>query len=84
MQLPPQSGLSILKLNSVFGDTTNSYKFYWFLGILELVNNGKSDRLSMDDLAIQMVARVWYPLDYFKLSFGKQDGFKNNNQVEHQ
>jgi hypothetical protein len=23
-----------------------------------------------------MVANVWYPLDYYKLSFGKQDGFK--------
>ncbi|WP_232325940.1 HNH endonuclease domain-containing protein [Spirosoma montaniterrae] len=30
----------------------------------------------MRDLSLRMVANVWYPLDYFKLSFGKQDGFK--------
>ena len=23
-----------------------------------------------------MIADAWYPLDYFRLSFGKQDGFK--------
>ncbi|WP_223861024.1 hypothetical protein [Spirosoma validum] len=30
----------------------------------------------MRDLSIRMIASVWYPLDYFKLSFGRQDSFK--------
>ncbi len=48
------------------------------MAILDAVKNGNSDKISMDDLAIHMVANVWYPLDYYKLSFGnvKQDGFK--------
>ena len=31
----------------------------------------------MHDLSLRMVASVWYPLDYFKLSFGKSDSFKS-------
>ena len=77
MELPFYPRLDITKLNQVFKDTTNSYKFYWFLAILESIKDGKSDRISMDNLVIHMVASVWYPLEYYRLSFGKQDGFKN-------
>jgi hypothetical protein len=30
----------------------------------------------MRDLSLRMIASVWYPLNYFKLSFGPQDSFK--------
>jgi hypothetical protein len=76
MELPISTDVNVSKLNKVFGDTTNSYKFYWFLAILDSIKNGNDDKISMDDIAIHMVANVWYPLDYYKLSFGKQDGFK--------
>jgi hypothetical protein len=76
MQLPENDGLEISKLSSVFSDTTNSYKFYWFLSILDSLQENNEAIISLNDIALRMVANVWYPLDYFKLSFGKQDGFK--------
>ncbi|MFN3849398.1 MAG: HNH endonuclease domain-containing protein [Spirosomataceae bacterium] len=76
MQLPESEELEISNLSSVFSDTTNSYKFYWFLSILDSLQEKNECIISLDDLALRMIARVWYPLDYFKLSFGKQDGFK--------
>lgn len=63
-------------LSSYFRNVQNSYKFYWFLAILEELEVKKENVLSMHDLAVRMVAQVWYPLDYYKLSFGPWDRFK--------
>lgn len=82
MQLPNSEILPVNILSQCFNDTTNSYKFYWFLAILEELNVNKlkdekyPNRISMPNLAARMLVLVWYPLDYYKLSFGKQDGFK--------
>jgi hypothetical protein len=76
MQLPESDELDISRLTAIFSDTTNSYKFYWLLAILDSLRETSKTRFSMHDLSLRMVANVWYPLDYFKLSFGKQDGFK--------
>jgi hypothetical protein len=76
MQLPENDGLEISKLSSVFSDTTNSYKFYWFLSILDSLQENNEAIISLNDIVIRMVANVWYPLDYYKLSFGKLDSFK--------
>lgn len=76
MELPANPHVDVAKLAAVFADTTNSYKFYWLLAILdELAETGQT-RLPLRNLSLRMLAGVWYPLDYFKLSFGKQDGFK--------
>lgn len=76
-QLPESDELDIASLSAVFQNTTNSYKFYWFLAILDsLQQDGEQLVISQKDLALRMLASVWYPLDYFKLSFGAQDGFK--------
>ncbi|WP_229598123.1 HNH endonuclease domain-containing protein [Runella aurantiaca] len=77
MQLPEHDHLDIAKLSSVFRDTTNSYKFYWFLSILDSLRDNGENIISQKDITLRMLANVWYPLDYFKLSFGSQDGFKN-------
>ncbi|MBO0360886.1 hypothetical protein J0X19_23200 [Hymenobacter sp. BT186] len=74
--LPEDARLDIAKLTAVFGDTTNSYKFYWLLAILESLEISSNNRVTLRELSLLMMAGVWYPLDYFKLSFGKQDGFK--------
>lgn len=76
MQLPESDGLDVAKIASIFSDTTNTYKFYWLLAILESLGETGQKKISTRDLSLRMVAKVWYPLDYFKLSFGKQDGFK--------
>lgn len=76
MDLPYSNILPVDKLSQCFKNTTNSYKFYWFLAILEEITQNQKTELKMSDLALRMVSLVWYPLDYYKLSFGKQDGFK--------
>ncbi len=76
MELPLTHKLPVEKLSICFSDTTNAYKFYWFLSILDhLLENG-NPTIPIKDIAIRMIANAWYPLDYYKLSFGKQDGFK--------
>lgn len=77
MQLPDSEGVDAPRLSSVFSDTTNSYKFYWLLAILDSLSETGETRILTRDLSLRMIASVWYPLDYFRLSFGKQDGFKS-------
>jgi hypothetical protein len=67
---------SIAKLAAVFNTTTNSYKHYWFLAILQRVKTAGSREMKVDDLLLDMISMVAYPLDFYKLSFGTQDGFK--------
>ena len=76
MELPNTDGVDVASLSKVFNETTNSYKFYWFLAILDRLQKTDDPRISMQDLSLQMLASVWYPLDYYKLSFGVQDKFK--------
>lgn len=63
--------LPINYLSGSFEDTTNSYKFYWFISILESLN--ENNILLVEDLICNMISSVWYPVNYFHLSFGKQD-----------
>lgn len=57
----------------VFQNTQNSYKFYWWYSILHLVKEKKKKTLKLDEIAIQMIIFSWYPVNYYKLSLGKQD-----------
>lgn len=61
----------------VFENTTNSYKYYWWYSILNLIKRSDNNIISMDDIAIQMIVSAWYPVNYYKLSFGKQDQLSN-------
>ncbi|MBC6606947.1 hypothetical protein H8B13_08970 [Hymenobacter sp. BT188] len=76
MTLPESGRVDVSKLAAVFSDTTNSYKFYWLLAILDCLREREQPRLTKTELSLRMLASAWYPLDYFKLSFGKQDGFQ--------
>lgn len=73
MQLPQSNILATKHLNRVFDKTVATYKYYWFLGILDLcVKHGKT-RMNVWDIMITMVANAWYPVIYFRLSFGKSE-----------
>ena len=61
----------------VFQNTTNSYKYYWWYSILQLVKSKKSKKIQLDDVAFQMIILSWYPVNYFKISLGKQDQLAN-------
>lgn len=71
--LPTSPKLPVHHLAASFNNVTNSYKFYWFLAILEHVKEKTTPVISIQALLASMVASVWYPTNYFYLSFGKQD-----------
>jgi hypothetical protein len=75
MELPYSNDLPVNFLSGSLDDTTNSYKFYWLLAILEAVNF--SNKITFEELACRMLANAWYPVNYFRLSFGKQDQLSN-------
>ena len=72
-KLPASRDLPVTALEGVFNNVTNSYKFYWFLAIIERVKSTRSRVLPVDDLLARMIASVWYPVHYYRLSLGKQD-----------
>ena len=75
-RLPPSHKLPIDRLSNIFSDTVNSYKFYWFLSILNALKTDNSAlKISIQYLCLEMMKQVWYPLEFFKLSFGTQDSF---------
>jgi len=71
--LPRAQSLPVEHLSVSFDNVTNSYKFYWFLAILDHVRNKQTRVIPVRQLTAHMVANVWYPTNYFRLSFGKQD-----------
>ncbi|PKN92940.1 MAG: HNH endonuclease [Chloroflexi bacterium HGW-Chloroflexi-6] len=73
LAIPSSQHLPVQYLAAGFNEVTNSYKFYWFLAILEEIQEKRSPCLATRDLLARMVAGVWYPTNYFRLSFGKQD-----------
>lgn len=61
----------------VFQKTTNSYKYYWWYSILVLLKSKKCRNIQLDEIAFQMIILAWYPVNYYKLSLGKQDQLAN-------
>jgi hypothetical protein len=72
MNLPGSDNLSINKLASVFSSTSATYKFYWFLAIIELVEQGNT-KIPKRNIFTRMISNSWYTVNYFHVSFGKQD-----------
>ncbi|WP_428327916.1 HNH endonuclease domain-containing protein [Mucilaginibacter sp.] len=72
MNLPDQSGLPIQLLAACFNKTSATYKFYWFLSILGRVEEGET-QISKNDLFAEMISHSWFTVNYFHVSFGKQD-----------
>lgn len=74
--LPVNSELDIAALSRLFSNTTNSYKFIFFLSYLDILKRREfqaTEPISFRELIVEMLANTWYPHTYFKLSFGLQD-----------
>lgn len=75
MNLPQSINLPINKLASVFGNTSSTYKFYWLISLLELVEEGNLD-IPKKKIFSRMISNSWYTINYFHISFGKQDNLQ--------
>src|ERR1700751_138114 len=63
-------------IGQVFGNTDTTYKFFWFLAVLEETKNApfRSDlSLELNRLTREMVAQAWSCRRLFKLWIGHQD-----------
>lgn len=80
LQLPESRELNVSALSQIFNKTTNSYKYLFFLSLLDILKREKlqaSLSLTFENIVIEMLANAWYPHNYFKLSFGTQDQIAN-------
>jgi hypothetical protein len=60
-------------LAQIYNNTTATYKFYWFVSLLNIfVKTGKR-QISFWEIVVGMITEAWYPIHYFRLSFGKSD-----------
>ena len=73
MQIPQSDILTTNLLGKVFSNTTATYKFFWLVSILQIHTKSDNPRINVWDIVIRMVANAWYPIHYFRLSFGKGD-----------
>jgi hypothetical protein len=72
MQLPESNGLPINLLAACFNKTSATYKYYWLLSILQEVENG-TFHVYKKNLFARMLSNAWFTVNYFHVSFGKQD-----------
>ena len=77
MTLPLDKHIDTRVLAQIYNNTTATYKFYWFVSLLDiLVKTGKR-QISFWEIVVGMIAEAWYPIHYFRLSFGKSDSLYN-------
>lgn len=60
-------------LGQVFNDTAASYKFFWLLGLLTLLQKEKRGTFTQREIIEEMVVRAWHPVCFYRLSLGAQD-----------
>jgi hypothetical protein len=92
--LPTTDGLDVGVLSRIFDDATNSYKHLLFDALLQAFKDGafKATKLSLNQLAVGMLAGAWHPVRVYRLSLGAQDkiaatiqaiDFENDNPIPH-
>lgn len=83
MALPQNNRLPISCLAGIFSNTTATYKYYWFVAILDIIVKEHKTRMSFWEIIAGMVSESWYPIHYFKLSFGKSDSlFEKSMEIQ--
>ncbi len=74
LPLPPQSDLNISALERTLdlSSLTNSYKLYWFAGLLEEIKHQRTE-ISFRTMVIWMITKCWHTVLRFKLTLGAMD-----------
>ena len=71
--LPNSMNIDTGRLSQVFVSTSASYKFYWFLAILQLIKESNDDFLSIHSILSRMIVNAWYPINFCHLKLGAGD-----------
>ena len=79
MILPSEGIVDVARLSRIYDNTTATYKFYWFVSIINLISANPDRRVfSFEEIIAGMIAEAWYPIHYFRLSFRKLDSLESN------
>jgi len=73
-QPPPQPDLDIpaLERSLELSGLTNSYKLYWFAGLIEEIKHQRTE-IKFRTMVIWMITKCWHTVLRFKLNLGAQD-----------
>ncbi len=72
--LPGYNGLNIGSLSSIFNNTSASYKYIYFLSLLNLIKDNSGKKIfTFKEIEEEMVYIGWFPHTYYKLNFGVND-----------
>ena len=69
MNLPYSDELNVGYLSRLFDNTSNCYKFFWFQGILNKINQ-RNILCSFEELINEMRADAWYMVTEYHLRLG--------------
>lgn len=77
--IPQSERVNVSVLSQIFDNTTNSYKYLFFLSLLDILKrrNFEVSFIGFEEIIVEMLTNAWYPHYYFKLSFGTQDQIAN-------
>ena len=69
--------IDVPRLSCIYNSTVATYKFYWFTSIINLVlKHADRSVFSFYEIIAGMISEAWYPIHYFRLSFGKSDSLE--------
>ncbi|MCB9740347.1 MAG: hypothetical protein H6747_13885 [Deltaproteobacteria bacterium] len=74
--LPASDYVSLIQLRRLFSDTTTSYKYLFFLALLDEIAEHDAPSptaIATRDVIVGALALAWYPTKYFRISLGTQD-----------
>lgn len=80
MELPLNNKLNTHLLSAVFNKTTATYKFYWFLSLLQIFGETQQPVIQIRKILCLMFYNAWYPIHYLKLSFGFADMLSRHSE----
>lgn len=75
MYLPPSEHLAIDTLSGLFSDMSESYKLFWFNGILQGIARGNEIQ-TFEEIINRMVVDAWYMVTEYHLNLGPSDGLE--------
>ena len=75
MYLPQSDTLAIDTLSGLFADMSESYKIFWFNGILEGISKG-NDVQAFEQIINHMVVDAWYMVTEYHLNLGPSDALE--------
>ena len=81
-QLPYSQRVSVSTLLQMFSSTSASYKYLFFLSLLNLLEESSFSNLhiKLHEVLLEMLTIAWYPHTFFRLSFGMSDRIANELQ----